>query len=61
MQPMSLEQIQGRLSEEQGLPQLVLVLMELCMEKAAVQVSTGYFARRSGEGKFDKIHIEQLH
>ncbi|MDE7254353.1 MAG: DNA-processing protein DprA [Acetatifactor sp.] len=61
LQPMSLEQIRGRLSEEQGLQQLMLVLMELCMEKAAVQVSTGYFARRSGEGKFDKIHIEQLH
>lgn len=61
LQPMSLEQIQGRLSKEQDLPQLMLVLMELCMEKAAVQVSTGYFARRNREGKFDKIHIEQFH
>ena len=49
LQPLSLEQIRGRMSEEYDLPRLMLALMELCMTKAAVQVSTGYFARGTGK------------
>lgn len=45
-EPLSLGQIQGRLQEEYAWPKLMTVLMGLCTERLAVQVSPGHFVRR---------------
>ncbi len=47
--PQSVEQIQQRLPEKYRGQALNIVLIRLCMEQLAVQVSPGQFCRRSGE------------
>ncbi|MCM1111824.1 MAG: DNA-processing protein DprA [Muribaculum sp.] len=44
--PLSLEQIQSAISEPCGEQKLMGILMRLCVERLAVQVSPGYFALR---------------
>ena len=46
-QPMSLEQIQARISREYTVPELMVQLMGLCLERVAIQVSPGQFALRA--------------
>lgn len=47
MYPMSLEQIQSKLAHRHGASELMALLMSLCVEKLAVQVSPGQFALRA--------------
>ncbi len=49
LQPMSAEQIGERLTRAPGLSKLTALLMGLCMERLAVQVSPGQFALRTEE------------
>lgn len=45
-QSKSLEEISGQLSGEYSTRQLTVILMRLCMEGAAAQLTPGYFVRR---------------
>lgn len=48
LQPQSIETIQAKLGEGYAIPRLTAMLIRLCMEDLAVQLTPGYFARSTG-------------